>query len=110
MEARAILRYERISPRKARLVGDSIRGKNVDQALNILALTPKAGARVFEKLLRSAIANSQDAGGVDDPDAMRVSEVQVNEGPTLKRYRPRARGRATKIRKRTSHITVVLSD
>lgn len=109
MEARAILRYGRISPRKARLVGELIRGKNVDEALNILALTPKAGARMLEKVLRSAVANSQETGGVKDPDAMRVSEVQIDEGPTLKRFMPRARGRATKIRKRTSHITVVLS-
>lgn len=110
MESRAILRYERISPRKARLVGDLIRGKNVDEALNILALTPKAGARLIEKVLRSAVANGQETGGVKDPDAMWVSEVQINEGPMLKRFMPRARGRATKIRKRTSHITVVLSD
>ncbi len=110
MEAKAVLMYERISPRKARLIGDLIRGKNVDEALAILALTPRAGARVMEKLLRSAIANGQETGGSDDPDALRVSEVQVNQGPTLKRFRPRARGRATMIRKRTSHITMVLSD
>jgi large subunit ribosomal protein L22 len=110
MEARATIRYKRISPRKARLVGDLIRGKKVDEALTLLSLTPKTGARVLEKLLRSAVANGQETGGVDDPDAMRVSEVQVSEGPVLKRFRPRARGRATMIRKRTSHITVVLSD
>lgn len=110
MGARAVLMYERISPRKARLIGDLIRGKNVDEALAILALTPKAGARVMEKLLRSAIANGQEKEEADDPDALRVSEVQVNQGPTLKRFRPRARGRATMIRKRTSHITMVLSD
>ncbi len=110
MGARAVLMYERISPRKARLIGDLIRGKNVDEALAILALTPKDGARVMEKLLRSAIANGQEKGEADDPDALRVSEIQVNQGPTLKRFRPRARGRATMIRKRTSHITMVLSD
>ena len=110
MGARAVLMYERISPRKARLIGDLIRGKNVDEALAILALTPKAGARVMEKLLRSAIANGQEKEEADDPDALRVSEVQVNQGPTVKRFRPRARGRATMIRKRTSHITMVLSD
>lgn len=110
MEARATLRYKRISPRKARLVAELIRGKNVDEALTILALTPRDGARVLEKLLRSAIANGQETGGVTDPDAMWVSEVQVNEGPIMKRFRPRARGRATMIRKRTAHITVVLRD
>jgi large subunit ribosomal protein L22 len=110
MEARATLKYKRISPRKARLVADLIRGKKVEEALNILALTPKVGASILEKLLLSAVANGRDTGEISDPDALLVSEIQVNEGPTMKRFRPRARGRATMIRKRTSHITLVLSD
>lgn len=109
MEAKATLRYKRISPRKARLVADLIRGKNVNEALSILSLTPKAGARILEKLVLSAVANGQEKG-ISDPDDLQVGEIKVDEGPTMKRFRPRARGRATMIRKRTSHITVVLTD
>ncbi|MFV1951211.1 MAG: 50S ribosomal protein L22 [Nitrospinota bacterium] len=108
MEVKAVLRYIRTSPRKARLVADLIRGKNASDALNILAFTQKASARILEKLLKSAIANAEDAKEVKDVDSLTISQIRVDEGPVSKRHMPRARGRATPIKKRTSHITIVL--
>lgn len=111
MEAKAISRYVRIAPRKMILVADLVRGKKVNEALNILHFTPKRSSYVIEKALRSALANlmnKEDARNINVDDAI-VSEIRVNEGPTWKRFRPRAMGRATRIRKRTSHLYITLS-
>ena len=110
MEAKAVARYVRTSPRKARQVADSIRGKEAGDALNTLALTPRKAARLIEKVLKSAVANAREKAGRDNLGALTVSDIQVGPGPTLKRWLPRARGRATPIRKRTSHISIVLRD
>ncbi|NLJ73428.1 MAG: 50S ribosomal protein L22 [Firmicutes bacterium] len=109
MEARAVARHIRISPRKARQVVDLIRDKDVDEALSILRFTPKAGSPIVEKVLRSAIANAENNHDMD-VDSLYVAECYVDQGPTLKRIRPRARGMADRIRKRTSHITVILRE
>lgn len=107
-EAKAILRYVRIAPRKARAVVDLIRGHQVAHALTMLKHTPRAAAHVVEKLLRSAVANAEQKE-IGDAESLRVSKVFVDGGPTLKRFRARAMGRAASIHKRTSHITVVVS-
>jgi len=107
MEARAIARYVRVSPRKARLVVDTIRGKSASEASTILKFTPKGAAEAVGKVLDSAVANAEHNLKVR-PDTLYVSAAFVDEGPTLKRIRPRAQGRAFRIRKRTSHITVVV--
>jgi large subunit ribosomal protein L22 len=109
MEAKAVARYIRIAPRKVRLVVDLIRGKQVGEALAILKHTPKAASPVVEKLLKSAIANAEHNYEMD-PNKLVVGKVFVDQGPTLKRFRPRAMGRASRIHKRTSHITVVLNE
>lgn len=109
MEAKAIARYVRIAPRKAQLVVNLVRGKKVDEALAILKYTPKAAAPIVEKLIKSAVANAENNYGMDI-DNLYISEIYANQGPTMKRYRPRAQGRATTIRKRTSHIGVVLKE
>jgi large subunit ribosomal protein L22 len=108
MEVKAKLRFTRIAPRKARLVADMIRGKRSEEALNLLMFTPKAAARLIIKLLKSAIANA-DQKKVD-VDRLFVKAITVDQGPTMKRFMPRAMGRATSIRKRTSHITIVLDE
>jgi len=112
MQARAIAKYVRTSARKARLVVDQIRGKSVNDAYAILQFSKKGAAEVVGKTLRSAVANaqtkSQDGGDVLDVDELFVRQVFVDEGPTLQRWRARAQGRASPIRKRTSHITVVV--
>lgn len=107
-EAKAKLRYLRVAPRKARLVVDQIRQKSVVDAENILEFSQRAVARNILKLLKSAVANA-DMKGLD-VDSLRVSQVWVDGGPIIKRYRPRAMGRASRIYKRTSHITLVLSE
>ena len=104
------MRFVRSSPRKARLVANLIREKNIGNALNILHFTNKLAARIIEKLLKSAIANAQENHKVDDVDSLVISNITVNEGPTWKRHMPRARGIATSILKRTSHITIVLKE
>ena len=109
MEARAIAKYQKVSPRKARLVARNVQGLGVEEAMNILRFTPNKPAGIIFKVVRSALANATQHGGVDE-DALTVKEVRVNEGPAWKRFMPRAQGRATKIRKRTSHITVILSE
>ena len=109
MEASASVKYVRVSPRKVKLVIDLIRGKHVEDALNILYFTPKASARIIEKLLRSAIANASHDRNMD-VDTLFVDTIYVNEGPTLKRFRARAMGRVGRIRRRTSHITVILKE
>jgi len=109
MQAKAIARYIRIAPRKVQLVVDLIRGKQVGEAIAILRHTPKAASPVLEKLLNSAIANAEHNHSLD-PNKLVVSEAYVNQGPTMKRFRPRAMGRASRINKRTSHITLVVSE
>ncbi len=109
MEARAVARHVRISPRKARQVIDLIRGKDVNEALGILRFTPKKAAGLIEKVVRSAAANAENNYSMDISD-LYVAEAMVDEGPTMKRWMPRARGRADRILKRSSHITVVLRE
>ncbi len=112
MEAKAIARHIRISPRKVRLVVDQIRGRSVNEAYAILQFSKKAASEPVGKTLRSAVANAQyraqDDGEVLDVDELMVSRAFVDEGATLRRWRARAMGRASPIRKRTSHITVVV--
>jgi large subunit ribosomal protein L22 len=107
METRAVAKYARITPRKARLATDMIRGKAFEEAATLLKFSPKHGARIVEKVLASAGANAEKNLHVK-PSTMDVAECWVDEGPTVKRIRPRAFGRAYRIGKRTSHITVVL--
>ena len=108
-QASAKLSYARISSRKVKAVIDLIRNKNVGEAMAILKLTPKAAAEIVEKLLKSAIANAENNFGMD-VEKLYVAEIFANQGPTLKRVRLRAQGRAFRIRKRTSHITVALKE
>ena len=103
------MRFVRISPRKARLVVDLVRGKKVEDALNILNFTQKRAAKTVHKLVKSALANVEARGDVD-VDGLYIKRIFVDQGPTLKRFMPRAMGRATPILKRTSHITVVLDE
>jgi large subunit ribosomal protein L22 len=107
MEARAVARFQRVSPRKARLVVDLIRGKSVDEARAILKFTPRAAAEIVEKTLNSAVANAERNLKIRAEDLV-VGTTFVDEGPTLKRIQPRAHGRAFRINKRTAHITVIV--
>jgi large subunit ribosomal protein L22 len=107
MEARATVKYVRTSPRKMRRTVDLIRGQHVAEARRILRLSTLGASRDVEKLLNSAVANAEQRPGVIEENLL-VSKAWVDEGPTLRRYRPRAYGRATRVRKRTSHVTVVL--
>lgn len=109
MESRAKTRFVRISAQKARLVADLIRGKQVGDALNVLDYTPKKAARIIAKTLRSAVANAEDQQNVDVDD-LYVKRAYVDEGPTQRRILPRAHGRATRILKRSSHITVIVDE
>ena len=109
MEAIAKHNFARISPQKARLVADQIRGKSVDQALELLTFSNKKAAELVKKVLESAIANAEHNEGADI-DELKVSTIFVDEGMTMKRIRPRAKGRADRIFKRTCHITVKVSD
>lgn len=109
MQAKAVAKQIRISPRKARLVVDLIRGKEVGEAFAILRNTPKAASPIVEKVLKSAIANAEHNYEMETNN-LRVQQIYVDEGATLKRFRPRAQGRAGRINKRTSHITVIVSD
>jgi large subunit ribosomal protein L22 len=109
MEARAKLSYARLSPQKARLVVDMVRGKGVQEALNILNFSPQKAAAIVSKLVGSAVANAEQRG-VSDVDRLFVKTIFVDQGPVLKRFLPRAQGRATRIRKPTSHIIVVLDE
>lgn len=108
MEAKAIAKFQRVSPRKARLVARNVQGKGVEEAMNILRFTPNKPAGIIYGVLKSAVANASQLAV--NLDAMVVKEVVVNEGPSWKRFMPRAQGRATKIHKRTSHITVILAE
>ena len=109
MEAKAVAKFQRVSPRKTRLVARNVKGRGVEEAMNVLRFTPNKPAGVLFGVLRSALHNASQLGGVD-VDAMIVREIIVNEGPSWKRFMPRAQGRATKIHKRTSHITVILAE
>ena len=107
--AQATLKYARISSRKVKIVADLIRGKDVDEALAIVKFTPKASSEIIEKLLKSAIANAENNHDMKH-DKLYISEIYANQGPTLKRIRPAAKGSAVRIRKRTSHITIKLEE
>ena len=109
MEIRATAKYLRVGPRKARYVVDMVRGRKAEEALGILRFTPKKAARMVHKVLSSAVANASQRQDVD-VDTLYIKKIYVDEGPTLKRWRPRAMGRATRILKRTSHVTVVLDE
>lgn len=109
IEAKATLRFARISSRKVKIVADLIRGKNVQEALAIVKFAPKASSEIIEKLLNSAIANAENNHFMNRSNLI-VSEIYANQGPTLKRIRPAAKGSAVRIRKRTSHITIVLRE
>lgn len=108
MEARAKLSFARLSPRKTRLIVDMVRGKGIQDALTILRFSPQPSAKLVSKLLQSAVANAEQKGA-SDVDRLFVKTIYVDGGPVLKRFTPRAQGRASKIRKPTSHITVVLA-
>jgi len=109
MQAEAKLKYARISAQKARLVADQIRGLRVEQAINVLSFSPKKGAGIIKKVLESAVANAEHNAGAD-VDELKVAVIQVNEGPSVKRIQPRAKGRANRIVKRTSHISVTVAE
>ena len=109
MQVNASLKHARISPQKARLVADQIRGLTVESALNVLSFSSKKAAGLLKKVLESAIANAEHNEGAD-VDELKVAAVCVDEGPTMKRLRARAKGRANRILKRTSHITVTVAD
>lgn len=109
MESKACAKFIRVSPRKARLIASNVKGKTVELAMNILRFTPNKSADIILGVMRSALANAEHNAKLD-VDTLIVKEVIVNEGPTWKRFMPRAQGRATHIRKRSSHITVVLSE
>ncbi|MEZ5500424.1 MAG: 50S ribosomal protein L22 [Steroidobacteraceae bacterium] len=108
MEVSAKLRYARISPQKCRIVADAVRGKNASNALNILKFMPKKGARIVHKLLWSAVNNAENQNL--DVDELKVSRVMVDTAPVYKRFAARAKGRGTRVVKRNSHITIVVSD
>ena len=109
MEAKAVAKYIRIAPRKIRVVMDLIRGKNIGEAFAILKYTPKVGADVIEKVLKSAVANAEHNNDMN-VDNLFISAAFVDQGPTLKRIHPRSRGQAFKILKRSSHVTVVVKE
>jgi large subunit ribosomal protein L22 len=109
MEVKAFSKYLRISPYKARLVADLLRGKTVGDALLTLQFTPKKSARLINKTLRSAVANAENTK-LMDVDNLFIKEIVVDEGPRLKRFRPRAMGRATRVVHRTAHVTLVLAE
>ena len=108
-QASATLKYSRISARKVKIVADLIRGKDAKEALAIVKFTPKASSEVLEKLLKSAIANAENNHGMSSNN-LYVAEIYANQGPTMKRIRPAAKGSAVRIRKRTSHITIKLRE
>ncbi len=109
MEVNAVAKYIRVSPQKARLVANLVKGKRIAEALSILDFTPKASSNYLVKLIRSAVANAEQRAGIDI-DTLFIKDIFVNEGPMLKRFRPASMGRGVRIRKRTSHITVILDE
>ena len=108
-QAHATLKYARISSRKVKIVADLIKGKDIDEALAIVKFTPKASSEMLEKLLKSAIANAENNHNMAH-EKLYVADIFANQGPTLKRIRPAAKGSAVRIRKRTSHVTIVLKE
>jgi large subunit ribosomal protein L22 len=111
MEGKAVVRFVRMSPRKVRIVANMIRGKRVEDALGVLQLLPKKSAKIISKLVSSAMANVDDKSkGKADVDALVIKAIQVDNGPIIKRWMPRAMGRANRVNHRTSHITVVLDE
>ena len=109
MESSAVARYVRISPRKVRLVMNQVRGKRVEEAVNMLSFASQKGAAILLKLINSAVANAQQNSDID-VDNLYIKKIYADEGPVMKRFRPRASGRATRILKRTSHLTVILNE
>jgi large subunit ribosomal protein L22 len=109
MEVRAVSKYVRISPRKVRILVDAVKGKPVEIAIEILKFMPQKAAAIVEKIIRSAVANADQHPDID-VDALVVGNIIADQGPTLKRFKARARGRGTRILKRTAHITVILKD
>ncbi len=109
MEVKAVTRYVRIAPRKVRIVTELVKGKSAEEALTILKFLPKKAARLVSKTLQSAVANAEQNPNVD-VDTLYIKRIYVDGGPSLKRWRARAMGRATKILKRTSHITIILDE
>lgn len=109
MEAKAHAKYIRVSPRKARQVIDLIRGKDIGEALGILKNTPRKASGLIEKVLDSAVANAENNNGMIAEELF-IKEAYINEGPTMKRWKPRAQGMASPINKRTSHISIIVSD
>jgi large subunit ribosomal protein L22 len=109
MEVRAIAKYIRISPRRVRLLMRAIEGKRVDEALNLLTFAPQKGGPLLRRLINSAVANADQSPDID-VDRLFIKNIYADEGPTLRRFRPRAMGRATRIRKRSSHLTVILGE
>lgn len=109
MEVKAVAKYVRVSPRKIRLLTREIRGRKVEEALNALGFAPQRGAPILRKLINSAVANASQHPDID-VDKLFIKHVFADGGPTLKRFRARAMGRATRIRRRTSHLTVVLDE
>jgi len=111
MEAKAVKKYAKQSARKLRQVADVVRGKDLEDVLNTLHFSKKKAAGIIEKTVRSCVANAMNSeeGAALEPEDLYLKEIVVDEGPTMKRYRPRAMGRATQIRKRSSHITVKLA-
>ncbi|MDR1125853.1 MAG: 50S ribosomal protein L22 [Deltaproteobacteria bacterium] len=109
MQSQASAKFVRVSPRKSRLVARNVRGMPVEAAMNVLRFTPNKPAGVILQVMRSALANAENNANLD-VDSLLVKEVRVNEGPSWKRFMPRAQGRATSIRKRTSHVTVILEE
>jgi len=105
---RASAKYVRVAPRKVRVVADQVRGRKIEEALALLRFSPRGASRDVQKLIESAAANAENNHDLDADD-LRISEIRVDEGPTLRRWRPRARGRATRIEKKTSHLSVALT-
>ncbi|NOY25853.1 MAG: 50S ribosomal protein L22 [Oligoflexia bacterium] len=114
MEAKAKLRLARVSPQKARLVADLVRGLDVGEAIDVLSFTRKKSAPMIKRLIESAVANAEHSANRNntrlDVDDLVIEKIYVDQGPTLRRFRPRARGMATQIQKKTSHITVVIGE
>ena len=109
MATSATLKFTHLSPQKMRLIADQIRGMSADRAVTLLSFSNKKGAKIVKKVLESAIANAENNDGADI-DELKITSVEVNQGPTMKRLRPRARGRADRIIKRTSHLIVKVSE
>jgi large subunit ribosomal protein L22 len=109
MEVKAVARFVRLSPRKARMIMDQIRGKQVEEAINLLSFAPQKSAFIIKKLVNSAVSNAEQNTEMD-VDKLYIKRIYADQGPSLKRFRARALGRASRIRKRTSHLTVVLEE